>query len=193
MKMPLLPEEFWEFMWDLWCALQRAQVCTRKIKHIPFGENQNKAIDFTLENRLKDRESQRKARETSTVGGGVGRGLRKTHTFPKETKNCLKGFNIMPLGSVSNFTCVINYKALMSKAVPGYCCFFSSSPTPPKNKISAFIYRPIFNQTLPIFIWSFSLKNAINSNSEMAFIFKNLILLQSMKFFLRSFWSNGAL
>lgn len=62
-KCTSLPEKFSEFMRDLWCTLQRIQVCTKKIKHIPFGESQKKAVDLNLENILKGRDSNRKARD----------------------------------------------------------------------------------------------------------------------------------
>lgn len=94
-----------------------------------------------------------------------------------ETKNCLKCFNTMPLGSVSYFTCIINYKAFTLKAVPGYCWVFSFLPHPSQNKTSAFIYRPIFNHTSNIYLIIFFKKYYMLP--ETTFLFKTLILLQS--------------
>lgn len=168
-------------MRDLWCSLQRVQVFTKKIKHIPFGENQKKAIDVNLENILKGRDSDRKStRPVSLLAAGV---REKAHAFPKETKNCLKCFSTMPLGPVSYFTCIINYKAFTFKAVPGYCWVFFLLPSSlQKIKHWHSLIDPCLI-TLPIFIWWFSLKNGISSHSEVTFLFKNRILLQSRNFF----------
>lgn len=179
-------------MRDLWCPFQRVQVCTKKIKRIPFGENQKKAMGLNLENVLKGRDSDRKAGDLYRWQPEWGKRL----TFPNETKNCLKCFNTMPLGSVSYFTCIINYKAFTLKVVPGYCCcfFFFFLPHPSQNKTSAFIYRPVFNHTSNIYLIIFFKKDNISSHSEITFIFKPLILLQSRNFSssVIFFFSNGA-
>lgn len=137
-------------------------------------------MDLNLENVLKSRDGDRKA-------GDLYRWQPwgKRHTFPKETKNCFKCFNTMPLGSVSYFTCIINYKAFTLKVVPGYCCCcccFPFLPHPSQNKTSAFIYRPVFHHTSNIYLIIFFKKDNIISHSESTFIFKPLILLQSRNF-----------
>lgn len=86
-------------------------------------------------------------------------GMRENAHFPNKTKNCLKCFNTMPLGSVSYFTCIINYKAFTLKVVPGNCCVFFFFPYPSQNKTSASIHRPVFHHTSNIYLIIFFKKD----------------------------------